>query len=617
MDAARPPAAGARCRDGPGCHRPPQPPGRAAARPRRRAAGHRGDDLTAWLAAQPELAVGVALDDPRPRRGSLLGFAVAGADGRVVAADASDAPRLVEAVLGSGRPLVGHEVKPMLVWELSRRDPDGAHQPQPRGRLAATGRVRHPDRGLHPQRSAPQPVPRRHQLRSAWGSSCRARASCGVPHMPRSRPWPSAASREALTTRAGRRARPAPGPGRAGAAADPGPRGPRGDGRRRSTRRPSASSTGPSPGRSAGWRRRSSNRSATGSRSAARSSSSRCCSTSSTCRAAGGPRPASRPTRRCWRTSGPPIRWCGMLLDWRLYTKLKSTYVDALPALLESGHGSPPHHVPPGGRRDRPAVVDRSEPPEHPDPDRAWPPDPARVRGGRRATACCWPPTTARSSSGSWPTCRGDVHLREAFERRADIHRETAARVLKKAPEAITADERSMAKMVNFGLAYGMSDFGLSSRAGIPRQEAQDFISSYFAAYSGISYYMMHIKDTARQRGYVETLLGRRRWIPELEARNSRAARRRRADGDQHAHPGHRGGHHEDGHDPAPRPAAERAFAGPDAAVGARRGAAGGAAGRGRATGGAWCARPWRACSTWTCRWTWTSRSATTGSRCR
>jgi DNA polymerase-1 len=65
-----------------------------------------------------------------------------------------------------------------------------------------------------------------------------------------------------------------------------------------------------------------------------------------------------------------------------------------------------------------------------------------------------------------------------------------------------------------------MSDFGLASRANIPRKEAQDFISSYFAAYSGISYYMMHIRDTARQRGYVETLLGRRRWIPELEARN-------------------------------------------------------------------------------------------------
>ena len=70
------------------------------------------------------------------------------------------------------------------------------------------------------------------------------------------------------------------------------------------------------------------------------------------------------------------------------------------------------------------------------------------------------------------------MHLKEAFERRADIHRETAARVLNKDPADVTGDERSMAKMVNFGLAYGMSDFGLSSRANIPRAEAQDFINS-------------------------------------------------------------------------------------------------------------------------------------------
>src|SRR6185436_10197746 len=114
----------------------------------------------------------------------------------------------------------------------------------------------------------------------------------------------------------------------------------------------------------------------------------------------------------------------------------------------------------------------------------------------------------------------GDVHLREAFERRADIHRETAARVLRKDPADITADERSMAKMVNFGLAYGMSDFGLSSRAGISRQDAQEFINSYFAAYGGISRYMHHIRETARETGYVATLLGRKRKIPELEARN-------------------------------------------------------------------------------------------------
>jgi DNA polymerase-1 len=113
-----------------------------------------------------------------------------------------------------------------------------------------------------------------------------------------------------------------------------------------------------------------------------------------------------------------------------------------------------------------------------------------------------------------------DEHLRDAFARGADIHRETAARVLHKAPADVTADERSMAKMVNFGIAYGMSDFGLSTRAGIPRQEAQEFINSYFATYSGISYYMLHIKELARSQGYVTTLLGRRRSIPELQARN-------------------------------------------------------------------------------------------------
>ena len=115
----------------------------------------------------------------------------------------------------------------------------------------------------------------------------------------------------------------------------------------------------------------------------------------------------------------------------------------------------------------------------------------------------------------------GDEHLKEAFERRADIHRETAARVLHKEPADVTADERSMAKMVNFGLAYGMSDYGLATRAGIPREEARSFIDSYFGAYTGISRYMVHIKQIAADQGYVETLLGRRRWIPELSARNA------------------------------------------------------------------------------------------------
>jgi DNA polymerase-1 len=86
-----------------------------------------------------------------------------------------------------------------------------------------------------------------------------------------------------------------------------------------------------------------------------------------------------------------------------------------------------------------------------------------------------------------------------------------------------------MAKMVNFGLAYGMSDFGLSSRAGISRAEAKAFIDNYFATYSGISYYMIEIKERARQQGWVSTLLGRRRSIPELRIPALRSAGERMA----------------------------------------------------------------------------------------
>src|SRR3989304_187007 len=87
-------------------------------------------------------------------------------------------------------------------------------------------------------------------------------------------------------------------------------------------------------------------------------------------------------------------------------------------------------------------------------------------------------------------------------------------------PASAPAAERSMAKMVNFGIAYGMSDWGLSTRAGIPQEEAREFINAYFATYSGISYYMLHIKEQARAQGFVTTLLGRKRSIPELHASN-------------------------------------------------------------------------------------------------
>ena len=207
------------------------------------------------------------------------------------------------------------------------------------------------------------------------------------------------------------------------------------------------------------------------------------------------------------------------LLLWRVYTKLRSTYIEALPTLLGPDgrlHTTFHQAVAATGR------LSSSDPNLQNIPIRS-----ELGRRIRRAFVAGDPARTLLAADYSQIELRilahvsGDEHLREAFARNADIHRETAARVFHKEPDEVTADERSMAKMVNFGIAYGMSDFGLASRAGISRQEAQTFINEYFAAYSGIGYYMIHIKDTARREGGVKTLLGRRRAIPELEARNA------------------------------------------------------------------------------------------------
>ncbi|HEX5828218.1 MAG TPA: DNA polymerase I [Candidatus Limnocylindrales bacterium] len=206
------------------------------------------------------------------------------------------------------------------------------------------------------------------------------------------------------------------------------------------------------------------------------------------------------------------------ILDWRIFTKLRSTYVEALPNLIGPDarlHTLFNQAVAATGR------LSSSDPNLQNIPIRT--PLGRRIR---HAFVAGSPDTTLVAADYSQIELRilahvsGDEHLRDAFAREADIHRETAARVLRKAPEDVTSDERSMAKMVNFGLAYGMSDFGLATRAGISRQDAQEFINSYFAAYGGISRYMLHMRETAGEQGYVSTLLGRKRQIPELASSN-------------------------------------------------------------------------------------------------
>ena len=124
-----------------------------------------------------------------------------------------------------------------------------------------------------------------------------------------------------------------------------------------------------------------------------------------------------------------------------------------------------------------------------------------------------------------------DPGLIEAFTSGADIHNQTAARVFGVDPKAVTVEQRSKAKMVSYGLAYGMEAYGLAQRLNIATSEAQGILDAYFMAFPAVKSYMERTVDEARERGYTETLFGRRRRIPELSSgqRNIRMAGERQA----------------------------------------------------------------------------------------
>ncbi|MFM1945507.1 MAG: polymerase [Verrucomicrobiota bacterium] len=114
-----------------------------------------------------------------------------------------------------------------------------------------------------------------------------------------------------------------------------------------------------------------------------------------------------------------------------------------------------------------------------------------------------------------------EAGLLEAFERGVDVHTATAARVFGVTEEGVTAEMRKKAKMVNYGIAYGISAFGLAQRLGIPRKEAASIIEHYFGQFAGIRAFMDRTIEGCRQRGYVETVTGRRRYLPEIDSRNA------------------------------------------------------------------------------------------------
>ena len=108
----------------------------------------------------------------------------------------------------------------------------------------------------------------------------------------------------------------------------------------------------------------------------------------------------------------------------------------------------------------------------------------------------------------------------EAFNNNQDIHKQAASKVFKTPIEEVTKEQRSNAKAVNFGIVYGISDFGLGEQLGISRKQAKKYIDEYLEEYKGIKEFMDNITQKAKEQGYVETLFHRRRYIPELKSNN-------------------------------------------------------------------------------------------------
>ena len=114
-----------------------------------------------------------------------------------------------------------------------------------------------------------------------------------------------------------------------------------------------------------------------------------------------------------------------------------------------------------------------------------------------------------------------DESLLNAFKNNIDVHSATASEVFATPIDEVTREQRRSAKAINFGLIYGMSAFGLAKQLGTTRPQAQDYINMYFERYPGVKNYMDNMKEIAKEQGYVETVFGRRLYLPEINARNA------------------------------------------------------------------------------------------------
>ena len=215
------------------------------------------------------------------------------------------------------------------------------------------------------------------------------------------------------------------------------------------------------------------------------------------------------------RGSHPVIEF---ILDYRQLSKIKSTYIDALPSLINPKTGRV--HTNFNQTRTATGRLSSSEPNLQNIPVRG-------ELGKQVRQAFIAPPGSyLLAADYSQIDLRALAHLSQdksllsAFHRDEDIHTATAAQVFGVDASQVTPDRRRVAKTVNFGVIYGMSEYGLEQATELSREEAAQFIAAYFEKYPGVKQYLEATKDQVREKGYVQTLLGRRRSIPEINSAN-------------------------------------------------------------------------------------------------
>ena len=207
------------------------------------------------------------------------------------------------------------------------------------------------------------------------------------------------------------------------------------------------------------------------------------------------------------------------ILEHRSLAKLKNTYTDKLPKMINPATGRV--HTSFGQAT---AVTGRLA---STDPNLQN--IPIRTAEGRRIRSAFVAPPGRRIVSADYSQVElrimahlsDDERLLEAFAQGEDVHRATAAEVFGLTPLEVTGEQRRAAKAINFGLIYGMSAFGLAKQIGVERSAAQAYMDRYFARYPGVARYMEDTRAVARDKGYVETVFGRRLWLPEIRASNA------------------------------------------------------------------------------------------------